>query len=119
MSSAGKSGIRYLVPGFAPEPINILIVDDTRGSREELKRIVDEMGHKTMLAESGMEGLRLAQAQNPSLVLMDVEMPGFDGYKIAAAIKQLPRFIPVMLLTARADVEAKRRAQAAGADDFL
>jgi diguanylate cyclase (GGDEF)-like protein len=119
VSSAGKSGVRYFVPGLTPEPISILIIDDTKGSREELRRIVDEMGHRTMLAESGMEGLRIATQQHPSLVLMDVEMPGFDGYKIAGVIKQLPRFIPVMLLTARSDVEAKRRAQAAGADDFL
>jgi diguanylate cyclase (GGDEF)-like protein len=77
------------------------------------------MGHRTLTASGGMEGLKLAQTHNPSLVLMDVEMPKFDGYKIAAAIKQLPRFTPVMLLTARSDVEVKRRAQAAGADDFL
>jgi len=97
----------------------ILIIDDTKGSREEMRAIVEEMGHATVVAESGMEGLRLAHQQTPSLVLLDVEMPDLDGYKIAAAIKQLPRFVPVMLLTARTDVEAKRRAQAAGADDFL
>jgi diguanylate cyclase (GGDEF)-like protein len=97
----------------------ILIIDDTRGTREELQRMVEEMGHATLLAESGMEGLRIAQQKTPSLVLLDVEMPGFDGYKIASMIKQLPRFVPVMLLTARTDVEAKRRGQAAGADDFL
>jgi diguanylate cyclase (GGDEF)-like protein len=99
--------------------VTILIIDDTKGSRDEMQRIVEEMGHATLLAESGLEGLRLAQKHLPSLVLMDVEMPGFDGYKIASAMKQLPHFIPVMLLTGRTDLEAKRRAQAAGADDFL
>jgi diguanylate cyclase (GGDEF)-like protein len=99
--------------------VSILIIDDTKATREELRRMVEEMGHSALLAESGFEGLRIAQQQAPSLVLLDVEMPGFDGYKIAAAIKQLPRFVPVMLLTARTDLETKRRGQAAGADDFL
>jgi diguanylate cyclase (GGDEF)-like protein len=99
--------------------LTILIIDDTKTTREELRRMVEEMGYAVLLAESGFEGLRIAQQQAPSLVLLDVEMPDFDGYKIAAAIKQLPRFVPVMLLTARTDVEAKRRGQAAGADDFL
>jgi diguanylate cyclase (GGDEF)-like protein len=101
------------------DQVTILIIDDTKGSRDHMQRIVEEMGHVALTAESGMEGLRLAQKEAPSLVLLDVEMPGFDGYKIASALKQLPRFVPVMLLTARTDVEAKRRAQAAGADDFL
>ena len=97
----------------------ILIIDDTRGTREELARICEEAGYKTVLADSGLEGIRLSRESSPSLVLLDVEMPGLDGYKVAAAIKQQPVFVPVMLLTGRTDLDAKRRGQAAGADDFL
>jgi diguanylate cyclase (GGDEF)-like protein len=99
--------------------ISILIIDDTKSSREELARIVAEAGYTAITAENGLEGLRLLREQHPALVLVDVEMPGFDGYKTAAAVKLEAGFVPVMLLTARTDVETKRRGQAAGADDFL
>jgi diguanylate cyclase (GGDEF)-like protein len=97
----------------------VLIIDDARSTRDELQRIVEEAGHKALTADSGSEGIRLAREANPSLVLLDLEMPGLDGYKVTAAIKQQPRFVPVMLLTGHTDVETKRRGQAAGADDFL
>jgi two-component system, cell cycle response regulator len=101
------------------EQATILIIDDTPGTRTELQRIIEELGHKAITADGGMEGLRMVRETHPSLVLLDVEMPGFDGYKIASAIKQGARFVPVMLLTGRNDLESKRRGQAAGADDFL
>src|SRR5262249_31262303 len=70
-------------------------------------------------AESGLAGLRIVKEADPSLVLLDLVMPDIDGFKIAAAIKARPRFVPVILLTATTDIETKRRGQAAGADDFL
>ena len=101
------------------DPSLVLIIDDTKASRDELARAVEEVGHTAITADSGLEGLRLLKEAQPALVLLDVEMPDIDGYKIVAAIKQQPRFVPVMLLTARTDLESKRRAQAAGADDFV
>ena len=97
----------------------VLIVDDNRASRESLVQMVEELGHRAIVAESGLEGLRLAREAQPSLVLLDLVMPDFDGYKVAAGIKAMPRFVPVILLTALNDLESKRRGQAAGADDFL
>ena len=101
------------------DPSLVLIIDDTKASRDELARAVEEVGHTAITADSGLEGLRLLKEAQPALVLLDVEMPNIDGYKIVAAIKQQPRFVPVMLLTARTDLDSKRRAQAAGADDFV
>jgi diguanylate cyclase (GGDEF)-like protein len=100
-------------------PATILIVDDTRAGRDEMARLVESLGHRAVLAESGLEALRLVRETHPSLVLLDVVLPEIDGLKIAAAIKAQPRFIPVILLTGLGDVETKRRGQAAGADDFL
>ncbi len=101
----------------APSPI--LIIDDVDASRAELVRLVESLGHSTISTSSPLEGLRLVQRENPSLVLLDLIMPEFDGFKIAAAIKASPRFVPVMLLTGLDDLESKRRGQLAGADDFL
>lgn len=99
--------------------VTVLIIDDARASREALVTMVEGLGYRAITANSGLEGLRLVKEAQPSLVLLDVVMPSFDGYKIAAAIKAQPRFVPVMLLTALNDLESKRRGQAAGADDFL
>jgi diguanylate cyclase (GGDEF)-like protein len=101
------------------EGITILIIDDARGSREALVQMVEALGYTAVASDNPLEGLRLVAEVNPSLVLLDVVMPRFDGYKIAAAIKAQPRFVPVILLTALNDVDSKRRGQAAGADDFL
>ena len=97
----------------------ILIIDDQRASREELAKMVTELGYRSATAEGGLEGLRLVRDLRPSLVLLDVVMPEFDGFKIASAIKSMQTFVPVMLLTGLNDLESKRRGQAAGADDFL
>jgi diguanylate cyclase (GGDEF)-like protein len=97
----------------------VLVVDDNRASRDSLVDMVQALGHRAVAAESGIEGLRLVREAQPSLVLLDVVMPDFDGYKVAAAIKSQPRFVPVILLTALNDLETRRRGQAAGADDFL
>jgi two-component system, chemotaxis family, response regulator WspR len=97
----------------------VLIIDDARASREALVTMVEALGYGAVASDNPLEGLRLVAEINASLVLLDVVMPTFDGFKIAAAIKAQPRFVPVILLTALNDVESKRRGQAAGADDFL
>lgn len=101
------------------EPLTIVVIDDDRISRELMASTVEALGYRAVTTASGLEGLRIIHEIRPSLVLLDVVMPGFDGYKIAAAIKAQPRFVPVILLTALNDHESKRRGQAAGADDFL
>jgi diguanylate cyclase (GGDEF)-like protein len=101
------------------ERTTILIIDDARGSREALVEMVEALGYTAVASDNPLEGLRLVGEVKPSLVLLDVVMPRIDGYKIAAAIKAQPRYVPVILLTALNDVESKRRGQAAGADDFL
>jgi diguanylate cyclase (GGDEF)-like protein len=103
----------------APDVATILVIDDVNASRDELMRMVEALGYRAVGATTGLEGLRLVREIGPSLVLLDVVMPDLDGYKVAAAIKGMQRFVPVMLLTSLEDLESKRRGQAAGADDFL
>jgi diguanylate cyclase (GGDEF)-like protein len=100
-------------------PATILIIDDVAASRDELAAMVEGLGHRAVVAASGLEGLGLLREVRPSLVLLDLVMPDVDGFKVAAAIKSQPLFVPVVLLTAIDDIESKRRGQAAGADDCL
>lgn len=98
----------------------ILIIDDTRSTRDELASYVSAAGHKPLLAESGLEGLRMLREHRPGLVLLDVIMPSIDGFKIAQMIKaEMRGFVPIILLTARTDFDTRRRGHKAGADDFL
>jgi two-component system cell cycle response regulator len=103
----------------AVERQSVLIIDDRREMREELARMLEELGYTPFCAESPFEGVRLAQEMKPSLVLCDVVMPTWDGFKVAALIKSQARFVPVIMLTSLNDIDSKRRGQAAGADDFL
>jgi two-component system cell cycle response regulator len=103
----------------AVERQSVLIIDDRREMREELARMLEDLGYTPFCAESPFEGVRLAQEMQPSLVLCDVVMPTWDGFKVAALIKSQARFVPVIMLTSLNDIDSKRRGQAAGADDFL
>jgi two-component system, cell cycle response regulator len=97
----------------------ILVIDDVSASRSELVRVVGSLGYRTAEASNGLQALQLIKRLRPSLVLLDVVMPVMDGFKIAAAVKAMPIFVPVILLTGLDDVDSKRRGQSAGADDFL
>jgi two-component system cell cycle response regulator len=97
----------------------VLIIDDGRVEREELARMLEGLGYAPVCAESPFEGVRLVQELRPDLVLLDVVMPTWDGYKVVSLIKSQASFTPVILLTSLNDLDSKRRGQAAGADDFL
>jgi two-component system cell cycle response regulator len=98
---------------------SVLIIDDGRVEREELARMLDGLGYAPICAESPFEGVRMVQELRPDLVLLDVVMPTWDGYKVVSLIKSQASFTPVILLTSLNDLDSKRRGQAAGADDFL
>lgn len=100
-------------------PATILIIDDAQSSRAQISSMVEALGHHAITARSGLLGLRMLREHDPDLVLLDVVMPDLDGFKVAAAIKAVRRFVPLLMLTGLGDIESKRRGQAAGADDFL
>jgi diguanylate cyclase (GGDEF)-like protein len=98
----------------------VLIVDDDRAVLASLASMVEEGGHEAIPTTSWSEALRVSRQTPPDLVLLDVMMPTIDGFKLARMMKsEAPVFVPIILLTALDDIESKRRAMAAGADDFL
>jgi CheY-like chemotaxis protein len=99
----------------------VLIVDDERQNRDLLEIMLALEGFELATAARGEEALRLVARQPPDLILMDVMMPGLDGYEVTAAIKRdaVTRHIPVILITGRDDHESRARGLAAGADEFL
>lgn len=103
------------------QPACILIVDDERHNRELLEVMLRPEGFLFMSAASGEEALAMVARQPPDIILLDVMMPGTDGYEVARRIKADPasKSIPVIMLTALDDRDARMHGLRAGAEDFL
>jgi two-component system sensor histidine kinase/response regulator len=99
----------------------ILVVDDNLQNREVAEGNLIGAGYAVIQAEGGAEALALLVARRPDLVLLDVLMPGMDGYETCRRIRALPEGgdVPVLFLTALGDLETHKAALESGADDFL
>src|ERR1043165_9302067 len=99
----------------------ILVVDDEPRNRAVLRACLEQEGTTTIEAASGMEALMAVQQDHPDIVLLDVMMPGLDGFENSRRIKAIAGapFLPVMLVTARGDRETRLRRLEAGADEVL
>ena len=97
----------------------ILLADDDRGLLEMLLSIFRREGyHDLLTASSGLEALRLWREEQPDLVVLDVMMPGMDGFSILREIRRASR-VPVLMLTARSEAEDRIEGLENGADDYL
>lgn len=99
----------------------ILVVDDTATNRLVLKAKLSTAYYTVLLAAGGAEALALAEEHEPDLVLLDVLMPGMDGFEVCRRLKASERLqhVPVVMVTALNAPEEKLRGLEAGADDFL
>jgi signal transduction histidine kinase len=99
----------------------ILVVDDNAQNRALAQATLEDEGYDVLLASDGEEGLRLVEAERPDCVLLDVRMPGTDGFAVCTRIRALQeaRDTPVVFLTALRDVDTFDQALRAGGDDFL
>ena len=99
----------------------ILVVDDAPMGRELLSGLLEQGGFAVRTASSGREALDMAAANAPDLVLLDVMMPGMDGYEVCRRMRRDPALaqVPVIMVTALDDRESRLKGIEAGADDFL
>lgn len=98
----------------------ILLVEDNEMSREMLARRLQRHGYEVVLAVDGSQGVQLAQAETPDLILMDMRLPVLDGWEATRQLKALPatQAIPIIALTAHAMSGDRDKAIAAGCDDY-
>jgi two-component system, OmpR family, response regulator MprA len=100
--------------------MKILVVDDERAVRESLRRALELEGYQVELAEDGERALeRVASASAPDAVILDVLMPGIDGLEVCRRLRADDNVVPVLMLTARAEVDSRVAGLDAGADDYL
>jgi putative two-component system response regulator len=100
--------------------LKILIVDDERFYINILVGLLKDQ-YKLYIAKSGEQALKRISDNLPDLILLDIMMPGMDGYQTCAEIKKNPQWvnIPILFLTGKTDQESEEKAFAAGAIDFI
>lgn len=97
----------------------ILVVEDNANLAYGLATSLGLEGHEVVLAEDGAAGLRLAREQPPDLVILDLMLPGMDGYRVLAALRERGETAPVLILTARGAEADKVQGFRLGADDYV
>ncbi|MCP4720154.1 MAG: response regulator [Desulfobacteraceae bacterium] len=100
---------------------NILIVDDTPENLTVLRQILNEQGYRVRPALSGEIALKTIQADLPDLILLDIVMPGMDGYEVCTKLKadKATRDIPVIFISALKEIEDKMRSFSKGGVDYI
>src|SRR5881397_2475936 len=98
----------------------ILVVEDHDKNRKLVRDVLTFKGYEIIEAETGEEGVRLAQERHPSLVLMDIRLPGIDGIEALGRLRAEPatRGVPIMAMTASVMTEDRRRITDAGFDAY-
>ena len=100
--------------------MKILVVDDERAVRDSLRRALELEGYSVELASDGEEALdRLSANGEPDAMILDVLMPGMDGLEVCRRVRREGNRIPVLMLTARTEVENRVAGLDAGADDYV
>lgn len=111
------------VPAADSKPITVLMVDDHELNRELLTDYLEAQGFVVTPCADGLSALELLDHARPSVIIMDVQMPGVDGLEITRRIRRLPDSqvanIPILGLTALAMPEDKDKCLAAGMDEYL
>lgn len=99
--------------------MRVLVVEDEAKMARLLKRGLEEEGHAVDVGADGPEGLWLATENSYGVIVLDVMLPGFDGYELCRKLRAAQDWTPVLMLTARDAVDDRVKGLDAGADDYL
>ena len=97
----------------------ILIVEDEAPMRTALADLLAAESYRVLVASDGESGLKRTLAEKPDLILLDVMMPRLDGFALCAELRRLASAVPVLMLTAKGQIEDRVNGLDAGADDYL
>ena len=97
----------------------ILIVEDELPMRTALQDVLVAEGYRVLIAADGESGLQKALAEKPDLLLLDIMLPKLDGYAVCAEIRRLSSAVPILMLTAKGQIEDRVQGLDVGADDYL
>jgi DNA-binding response OmpR family regulator len=97
----------------------ILIIEDELPMRTALQDVLAAEGYRVLTAPDGESGLRRAVDEKPDLILLDIMMPRLDGYAVCTELRRLSNPVPILMLTAKGQVEDRVQGLDVGADDYL
>ena len=118
---AKRAPTARILPAMKGMNTSILVVDDDPNSLDIARTYLESRGYTVATALDGKEALAKLEQVRPGVVLLDVMMPGMDGWEVARVIKNHPDFkdVRVVMLTARSDFQDKHEGLRAGADDYI
>jgi len=99
--------------------MRVLVIEDEVRMARLLKRALEEEGHTVDVAGDGPDGLWMATENTYAAIVLDVMLPGFDGFELCRRMREAGIWVPVLMLTARDEVGDRVRGLDAGADDYL
>jgi DNA-binding NtrC family response regulator len=97
----------------------ILVIDDEPGIRDLLDTLPSRKGYDVVLAENGRKGLELFRREHPDVIVLDLKMPGMDGFTVLQQINSLDPRTPVIILTGAGTPEAEQRIRAFGVTEYI
>src|SRR6266516_4337429 len=97
----------------------LLIIEDELPMRTALKDCLEAEGYRVLTAAEGESGLERALKEKPDLILLDIMLPRLDGFAVCSELRRLSDNVPVLMLTAKGQVEDRVAGLDAGADDYL
>jgi DNA-binding response OmpR family regulator len=101
------------------EPRHILLIEDEIKIADSLSTALTEEGYAVAIAHDGNEGLQLFTKNNYDLIILDISLPGMDGYELCKRIRQTNTHVPVIMLTAFNSINNKLEGYDSGADDYM
>lgn len=99
----------------------ILVIEDDVNALRLLEYTLEQEGYQVFTATNGLEGLKKAQDEHPDLIILDIMLPGLDGYEICHRLRQKPENVtlPILMLSAKARQDDRNIGLRMGADDYL
>ena len=99
----------------------ILVIEDTEDNRQIIRDLLSSVGYELIEATDGAEGVAMAQSQHPDLILMDIQLPGIDGYEATRRIRALPEIggMPIIAVTSYALSGDEAKTREAGCDGYV
>ncbi|WP_322511438.1 response regulator [Chloroflexus sp.] len=100
---------------------HILLIEDSPSQALQFRLMLERAGYRVQVAATGIEGWRAASVMKPRMILLDIDLPGLDGFQVLNRLKRdrATKHIPVVMLTHRDHINSVQRALNLGADDYL
>lgn len=99
--------------------LNILVVDDDRNTRMFMEAVLKTANYTVLLAKNGIEALTILESEHVDLIVLDIMMPGMDGYELTKTLRESDNNVPILMVSAKQMPEDKHKGFIAGTDDYI